>query len=115
MRFALAAALVAAVVAASPSQAQFTGPSARGQKTTVAAAAAARAGTYVTVSGTIASHLREDYYMFRDDSGEIRVEIAQRVFAGRRIGPDTRIRLVGEVDRNAAGVTYLWVKSLDLL
>jgi uncharacterized protein (TIGR00156 family) len=108
-------AIALALLTAAPVQAQFVGPSARGAQMTVAAAAAARVDTYVSVEGTIASHLRGDYYVFRDDTDEIRVEIAPGVFAGRLVGQDTRVRLLGEVDRNAAGVTYLWVKAFDIL
>lgn len=110
----LAAALVI-LVAAGAAQAQFTGPGARGQEVDVAAAAAARPGTYVTMTGSVVSHLREDYYLFRDASGEVRVEIEDRVWRGRPVGPDDRVRLVGEVDRGAAGAVYVWIESLDIV
>ncbi len=58
------AALVALALSAPVAQAQFTGPSARGQEMTVAAATSARPGTYVTMTGTVVSHLRGDYYLF---------------------------------------------------
>lgn len=114
-RLACLMAAAAMLAAATPASAQFTGPSARGAAMSVADASQARAGTYVTVEGMIASHLRSDYYLFRDASGEVRVEIDRAVFAARQVTPETRVRLLGEVDRNAAGVTYIWVKSLDVL
>ncbi len=95
-------------------QAQFTGPSTTGSPSTVEQALNARAGTYVTVTGNIVSHLREDYYTFRDETGEIRVEIEPPVWQSREVGPETKVRLVGEVDRNSAGTIYLWVKSLEM-
>jgi uncharacterized protein (TIGR00156 family) len=107
------AALIALALSAPVAQAQFTGPSARGQEMTVAAATAARPGTYVTMTGTVVSHLRGDYYLFRDASGEVRVEIEDDVWRGRSIGPETRVRLVGEVDRGSGGSVYVWIKSLD--
>jgi Uncharacterized conserved protein len=106
---------LAAALAASPAAAQFTGPSVQGAEMTVEAARAARVDSYVTVTGRIASHLREDYYLFRDATGEIRVEIEDRVWAGRPVDPETDLRLRAEVDRNAAGTVYLWVQSLDVL
>ena len=112
LRPAIYAATLALV--ASTALAQFTGPSARGQEMTVAAAAAARPGTYVTMTGAVTAHLREDYYLFRDGSGEIRVEIADGVWGGRSVGPDDRVRLVGEVDRGAGGAVYVWIKALEL-
>jgi len=95
--------------------AQFTGPSARGQTTTVAQARTARVDTYVTVTGNIVSHLRGDYFTFRDGTGEIRVEIEPEVWRNRQVAPDTTVRLLAEVDRNAAGTVYLWVESLEIV
>lgn len=115
MRRSLFAAFLAILaVTAPPASAQFTGPSARGQDMTVAAAAAARPGTYVTLGGNVVAHLRGDYFLFRDASGEIRVEIAEGVWGGRPVGADTRVRLVGEVDRGAGGAVYVWIKSLEV-
>ncbi|UHD17542.1 YgiW/YdeI family stress tolerance OB fold protein [Thiocapsa bogorovii] len=95
--------------------AQFTGPNARGQDSTVEQARNARVDTYVTVTGNIVAHLREDYFTFRDSTGEIRVEIEPEVWRNREVGPDTTVRLLAEVDRNAAGTVYLWVQSLELV
>ena len=98
-----------------PAYAQFAGPSETGAESTVAQAQAARSGTYVTVTGNVVSHLREEYYLFRDSSGEIRVEIDDSVWRNRKVDPETRVRLNAEVDRNSAGTVYLWVKSLDIV
>jgi uncharacterized protein (TIGR00156 family) len=95
--------------------AQYTGPSAAGRTSTVEQARSARVDTYVTVTGNIVAHLREDYYTFRDNTGEIRVEIESPVWRNREVGPDTTVRLLGEVDRNAAGTIYLWVESLEIV
>ena len=111
----IASLLAVSLLAALPAQAQFTGPAARGAEVTVEAARAARVDSYVTVRGTIASHLRGDYYLFRDATGEIRVEIEDRVWAGRAVGPDTPVVLRAEVDRNAAGTVSLWVQSLEVV
>lgn len=95
--------------------AQFTGPTVQGQASTVAQAQKARVDSYVTVTGNIVSHLREDYYTFRDSTGEIRVEIEPEVWRNREVGPNTTVRLLAEVDRNAAGTLYLWVQSLEIV
>jgi uncharacterized protein (TIGR00156 family) len=73
-----------------------------------------RLGTYITVTGNIVSHQREDYFLFRDSTGEIRVEIEPSLWAGRKVDASTQVRLVGEVGRGVTG-RYLWVKSLDLV
>ncbi len=107
--------ILAASLAAAPAAAQFTGPSAQGAASTVEAALVAPPGSYVAVTGRIVSHLREDYYLFRDATGEMRVEIEERVWAGRPVSAETDVRLRAEVDRNVAGTVYLWVGSLDIL
>ncbi|MEM8836676.1 MAG: NirD/YgiW/YdeI family stress tolerance protein [Pseudomonadota bacterium] len=93
--------------------AQYTGPSVQGDQSTISAAENARPGTYLTLQGTIVSHLREDYYLFRDATGEMRVEISPGRFGGRQIGPHDTVRILGELDQNRAG-RYIWVKSLTL-
>lgn len=109
----LSLALATALFAATAS-AQFTGPGASGREHTVDQIADVRLGSYVTVTGNIVAHQREDYYTFRDATGEIRVEIANSVWRDREISPETRVRLLGEVDRGSAG-RYLWVKSLEIV
>jgi len=94
--------------------AQFTGPSATGQQTTVEQVNQARLGTYVTVTGHLVAHLRGSYFTFRDATGDIRVEIENSVWENRQIGPDTKVRLLAEVDQGVAG-RYLWVKSLQVV
>jgi uncharacterized protein (TIGR00156 family) len=106
--------LVIVVILAAPALAQFTGPSVQGAPTSVADAQNARIGSYVTLEGNVVAHLREDYYRFSDGTGEIRVEIPRGTFAAQQVGPDTRVRIMGEVDRGVAG-RYVWVKSLTVL
>ncbi len=97
-----------------PAAAQFTGPSVQGRAATVAEAQSAQSGSYVTVTGKIVAHQRSDYFTFRDDTGEIRVEIESNVWRGREVSPDTTVRLLAEVDQGRAG-RYLWVKSLEVV
>jgi len=80
----------------------------------VAQVAKARLGSYVIVTGNIVAHQREDYFTFRDRTGEIRVEIGSSVWQNRKIDPETRVRLLGEIDSGPAG-RYLWVKSLTVV
>jgi len=106
--FCLCASLAAAAMA------QFTGPSVAGRPSTVAETRDARLGSYVTLTGNIVNHQRGDYFTFRDDTGEIRVEIESRLWQGRQVAPQDRVRLMGEVDRGFGG-RYVWVKTLDVL
>jgi uncharacterized protein (TIGR00156 family) len=109
-------ALILSSVPLTAAMAQFTGPSAatNSRPSVVAAVSRARPGSYFTLTGNIVSHQRLDYFLFRDATGEIRVEISSPVFAGRAVTPETRVRLVGEVDVGLAG-RYVWVQSLEIL
>jgi len=109
----IAAMLLLALFAAGAS-AQFTGPSAAGGPSTVQQVSQARIGSYVTVTGNIVAHQRQNFFTFRDDTGEIRVEIENAVWQNRKVAPETRVRLLAEVDRGVAG-RYLWVKSLEVV
>lgn len=106
--------LLALGLVATGAMAQFTGPSAAGRPSTVAEANRARVGTYVTLTGNIVNHQRGDYFTFRDNTGEMRVEIESNVWAGRQVGPADQVRIMGEVDSSPRG-RYLWVKTLDKL
>jgi uncharacterized protein (TIGR00156 family) len=95
-------------------QAQFTGPGTAAPATTVAQLRQALLGRYFTVEGKVVAHQRQNYYTFSDGSGEIRVEIDPALWQNRKVGPDEKVRLVGELDQGTAG-RYLWVKSLEVL
>jgi uncharacterized protein (TIGR00156 family) len=95
--------------------AQFTGLSVAGSRTTVEQARKVPVDTYVTVTGNIVAHLREDYYTFRDETGNIRVAIEPPAWRNQKVGLETRVKLFAEVDRNAVGTIYLWVESLEIV
>lgn len=113
IRTAIAAALL---LTASAASAQFSGPSSnpRAQATTVAQVANARPGSYVTLTGHIVDHQREDYYTFRDSTGEIRVEIEDEDFRGQKVTPETQVRLTGEIDTGLRG-RYIDVDTVEIL
>lgn len=94
--------------------AQLSGPSVTGNNHTVQQLANVRLGSYVTLTGNIVSHQRQNYFTFRDSTGEIRVEIEGSVWRGQQINPETKVQLFGEVD-NASSGRYIWVKSLQVV
>lgn len=112
----LPAALLSLLLAlpASAAMAQFTGPSASPPPATVAQAADARVGSDVTLTGHVVGHLRDEYYTFRDDTGDIRVEIDRRTWNGREVGPTDKVRISGEIERDWRG-RYIDVERLDVL
>lgn len=100
--------------ATSNAMAQFVGPGERGDGISVAQAAERRPGSDVTVTGNIVAHLEGEKYRFRDESGDIRIEVEHALWQGREVRPGTRVRLRAEVDFDLAG-RYLWVESLEVL
>ena len=74
----------------------FTGP---GPKvSTVEQAKSARDDTWVTLRGYIFESLGGEEYLFRDDTGTIKVEIDGKRWQGQSIGPDDMVEIHGEVD-----------------
>lgn len=94
--------------------AQFTGPAVEGRQVTVQEVGLMLPGRYVTVVGHVVAHQREDYYLFRDGTGEMRVQIEDNVWRGRPVNPQTRVRLQGEIDVGVRG-RYLWVNTLQIV
>lgn len=96
-------------------QAQYTGPVIEHSQMSVEDALEVRIGTYAVVTGQIVNQLGENYYTFRDDTGEIRIEIEPQVWQNREVGPQTTVRLHVEIDSSIMRRRYLWVESLELV
>lgn len=52
----------------------------------------------VTLQGYIVEHIREDYYLFKDDSGTIRVEIYPSRMPSTPFTADSGVTITGVVD-----------------
>ena len=59
--------------------------------------------TTCTLEGNILERLSKNKYVFQDGSGQVTVEIGQRIFGSNRVTPETRVRLTGEVDHKKQG------------
>ena len=122
--------LSAALLPAFPAQAQqsptiretygqggFQGPTAHAQITTVAQARKARDDAPVTLTGHIVQRMAgdDDNYLFRDNTGEIVVDIDHEVFRGRTVTPETQVRISGRVDQEFMEATKIDVEYLEVL
>ena len=76
----------------------FTGPS--GAVTTVANAKSLRDDTWVTLRGKIVERISDDLYKFQDASGVINVDIDHKRWNGVTVGPQDRVEIQGEVDKD---------------
>ena len=83
---------------------------------TVSQAHSMRDGVYVRISGEIVSQLGREWYIFRDHTGEITVEIEDEVWFRNGLTPNialpARFEIVGEVDRESGQPTIIEVERL---
>ena len=94
----------------------FHGPGETVRITTVAQAKSAWDDTPVVLIGHIVSRAGGDHehYLFRDSTGEIVVDIDDKLFMGRTVTPQTTVRLYGEVDKELMERTKIDVKSFEI-
>lgn len=53
----------------------------------------------VVLTGVITKKLGKEKYLFKDDTGEIRVEIDAEDFPATEVNEETRVEIIGEVDK----------------
>lgn len=125
MRYLLSLALVALLAAPAlaafegpgSNAAGFQGPTSGVQATTVDKAQKCSDDAPVVLTGNIISREAgsKDKYMFRDATGEILVDIDNKVFAGRQVTPQNTVRLTGKVDKDMLKPVKVDVKVLEIL
>ena len=99
MNNAKAIALVALMSVSSFAMAAYSGPKEE-NKVSVAQLKEVADDQWVTLEGKLVKHLGGENYLFRDDSGEVEVEVDGDVWRGTEVGPDDLIRVRGEVDHS---------------
>jgi uncharacterized protein (TIGR00156 family) len=62
--------------------------------------------SWVVLTGTIVNSLRDEYYTFRDPTGEITVEIERGVWRGLSVGISDRVEICGEVKITRGQVSF---------
>lgn len=67
---------------------------------TIAQAKSLADDSNVTVEGNILRQVDGDEYILKDATGEIKVEIDDRVWNGLSVTPQDKIRVFGELDRD---------------
>ena len=69
----------------------------------------------VVLEGYIVDQVRRKDYTFKDETGTITVEIKDRVFAGQRVDPKTKVRLEGEFEKEFAEPDMVDVHRLTII
>ena len=67
------------------------------------------------LEGNIVEQVEKDLYVFKDASGTVLVDIDQEDFLGATVTPQTRVRLIGEVDKDIFESTKVDVKRLAII
>jgi uncharacterized protein (TIGR00156 family) len=83
----------------------FTGPGATDTLKTVASVKSMQDDDKIILEGYLVKEIRSEHYIFKDATGEIEVEIDDEDFRGVKVTPETKVRLVGEVDKDRTSTT----------
>lgn len=78
----------------------FNGPSAVPVLNTVKAASHADDNVAVELTGYVISSIGKEDYMFKDVTGEIKIEIDHKDWHGITVTPTTKVIIRGEVDKD---------------
>ena len=117
---ALLAALALPFALSAPAQAAtggFAGPVSGAQADTVAKALTLGDDAPVVLTGNIVSQVagKKDKFIFKDATGEVRMEIDRKVFAGQSVTPADTVRIVGKVDKDLGKDVKIEAKSLEIV
>ncbi|OOR98237.1 hypothetical protein B0187_09100 [Haemophilus paracuniculus] len=78
-------------------------PQTNGGVATVVQALTAADDAQMSLKGKITRQLDKDEFMFQDGTGEIKIEIDDKVWQGQNVTPNDVIIIFGKVDKNTFG------------
>ncbi|MDR2199817.1 MAG: NirD/YgiW/YdeI family stress tolerance protein [Deltaproteobacteria bacterium] len=99
--------------AAPGAQGGFQGPGL--SATTVAEALTLRDDSPVILQGNIVRSVGNEKYILKDSTGEITVDIDDKLWAGRTVNPETKVEIHGEIDREFIGGIVVDADRLNTL
>lgn len=106
--------LSGAALLTTASYAAFDGPAKQHPMITVAQVEEQNDDALVVLEGFLVKELKPEHYLFKDDSGEVQVEIDAPVFNQQTVTPTDKIQILAEVDKDWNHVS-LEVEKLTLL
>lgn len=80
----------------------------------VSQATAVADGTEVVVTGEIVQQIDKEHLLLRDSSGQINVTVDDDILGKVKFAPDSRVRILGKIDRNSER-SILIAKSLQVV
>jgi uncharacterized protein (TIGR00156 family) len=78
----------------------FDGPGATSRVVSVTTVSNLGDDTKVILEGYLIKQIRDEHYIFKDNTGEIEIEIDDEDFRGAKVTPKTKLRISGEVDKD---------------
>lgn len=94
----------------------FEGPVSGAQAETVEKAKKVAQDARVVLTGHIVSSVagEKNEYIFKDATGQMSVIITPKGFKGNKVTPDTKVRIIGKVDKQASAPDAARVKVTRL-
>lgn len=80
----------------------------------ISAANAAADGTQLVVTGEIVQQVDKEHLLLRDSSGQINVTVDEDILGKVKFAPDSRVRVLGKIDRNSER-SVLIAKSVSVV
>lgn len=69
----------------------------------------------VTLEGRITEQIKHEKYRFADNTGTIVAEIDDKIFAGRKVTPRTKLRVEAEVDKDLLKDAEIEIHKFEIL
>ena len=101
-------------LASALASADYRGPLG-GQTTVAEILSKPKDGTQVVLTGVIARKTGSKKYVFRDDTGEIPVEIKAKLFPAEPVDDKTRVEIAGEVEKDFREPVEIDVESMRII
>ena len=73
----------------------------------------AKDDTFVVLQGYIEKSLGDEKYLFRDETGTVKIDIDDKKFRGLTVYPDDIVQISGEVDKGWWSETEIDVKNIS--
>ncbi|QQX80424.1 NirD/YgiW/YdeI family stress tolerance protein [Shewanella sp. KX20019] len=100
----LTGSIILSAVLTLPAMAAYTGPGVASHVNTAADAMNAKDDTPVELTGYLVQSLGDENYLFRDESGEVKVEIDNKLIRDIEVTSDNKVTLIGQVDDEWKGI-----------
>ena len=96
-------------------QGGFSGPAVEPKSVTVEEAKSMDDESRILIKGHIINAVGDEDYMFKDNTGTIKVEIDKDLWKGVTIKPEDNVEILGEVDRHLQKETSIEAEAIAIV